>query len=419
MAVEESATGVRVRGVARDGLALSPNLRRPVYLDYAATTPVAPEVAQEMVAFLTLEGGFGNPASRSHDYGLQAERAVEQARSRVAGLIGARPSEIIWTSGATEANNLALKGAAEHYRREHAQGGHLIVSAIEHKSVLDPAQWLERFGFSVTRVGPTREGVITPASVQAAIRDDTFLISVMHVNNELGSVNDIQRLCAARSQRPILFHCDAAQSAGKLELDVEAAGLDLVSLSAHKFYGPKGIGALYVRSSQAPRIVAQIHGGGHEHNLRSGTLATHQCVGMGAAADLAARTRLEDVARVSQLRDRLWHGLAGLPGIRRNGPLAGGVSGILSLAFSPGANAEQRSGALLASLSELAISSGSACNSASAAPSHVLEAIGWNAAHASLRFSLGRYTTADEVDFAIDSVKAAVNRSNAQLARHD
>jgi cysteine desulfurase len=389
---------------------------RPVYFDYAATTPVAPEVAAEMAQHLTLNGNFGNPASRSHGYGWQAEQAVERARSRVARLVGARPSEIIWTSGATEANNLALKGAAELYRREHPHGGHLIVSAVEHKSVLDPAHWLESAGFAVTRVAPTPEGLITPAILQAALRDDTFLISVMHVNNELGSVNDLKSLSAVRRGRRILFHSDAAQSAGKVELDVGAFDLDLVSLSAHKFYGPKGIGALYVRASDMPRIAAQIHGGGHELNLRSGTLPTHQCVGMGAAAALAEQTRLEDSERVTRLREELWQGLAGLPGIQRNGPLSGGVSGILSVAFSANSRASRSSDALLASLSQLAISTGSACNSASAAPSYVLQAVGLGAAGAVLRFSLGRYTTTEEVQFAIASVTEAVTRLNEQVA---
>ena len=264
-------------------------MRKPVYLDYASTTPVAPEVAAKMAECLMVEGNFANPASRSHSYGWQAEEAVENARGQVAQLIGADPREIVWTSGATEANNLALKGAAETYRQQHSIGGHIIVSAIEHKAVLDPVAWLENSGFTVTRLMPTSEGLITTTSLQAALRDDTFLVSIMQVNNELGCINDIKALCEICKSHSILFHCDAAQSAGKIEIDVKNLGVDLLSLSAHKFYGPKGVGALYVRRAGEVKIAAQIHGGGHERNMRSGTLATHQCVGMGEAAELATK----------------------------------------------------------------------------------------------------------------------------------
>ena len=265
----------------------SVSFRKPVYLDYAATTPVAPQVAAKMAECLTLEGNFANPASRSHLLGWQAEEAVEHARGQVANLIGADSREIVWTSGATEANNLALKGAAENYRTLHKMGGHIVISAIEHKAILDPVAWLETQGFAVTRLQPNHEGIITPENLQAALRADTFLVSIMQVNNELGCINDIKALSAICKSHGVLVHCDAAQSVGKLVVDVKDLHVDLLSLSAHKFYGPKGVGALYVRRAADVKIAAQNHGGGHDRNMRSGTLATHQCVGIGAAAELA------------------------------------------------------------------------------------------------------------------------------------
>ncbi|MDF3013400.1 MAG: aminotransferase class V-fold PLP-dependent enzyme [Cellvibrio sp.] len=380
-------------------------MRKPVYLDYAATTPVAPEVAARMAQCLTLEGNFANPASRSHVYGWQAEELVEEARAQVAQLIGADPREIVWTSGATEANNLALKGVAETYRATHSAGGHIIVSAIEHKAVLDPAGWLEAQGFRVTRLQPNHEGIITADVLAAALQPDTFLVSVMQVNNELGCINDIKSLSDICKARGILLHCDAAQSAGKIPVDVKALGVDLLSLSAHKFYGPKGVGALYVRRAGEVKIAAQIHGGGHERGMRSGTLATHQLVGIGEAANLAIQHLEADHGRIKMLRDRLWQGVADLPDIKRNGSATDCVSGILNLSFGR-ADGEM----LLLSLRDLAVSSGSACNSASMSPSYVLKAIGLSdeAAQASLRFSIGRYTTVDEIEYAIEHLRGVI-----------
>lgn len=380
-------------------------MRKPIYLDYAATTPVAPEVAARMVECLTLDGAFANPASRSHVYGWQAEELVEAARAQVASLINADPREIVWTSGATEANNLALKGAAETYRSHHRIGGHIVVSAIEHKAVLDPVGWLETQGFRVTRLQPTTEGIITVEALNSALQADTFLVSIMQVNNELGCINDIKGLVEVCKARGILLHCDAAQSAGKIPVDVKTLGVDLLSLSAHKFYGPKGVGALYVRRAGDVKITAQIHGGGHERGMRSGTLPTHQLVGMGEAAKLAALHLNEDRERIAVLRDRLWEGVADLPGIKRNGARIDCVSGILNLAFG---NADGEM--LLLSLRDLAISSGSACNSASMSPSYVLKAIGLDdeAAQASLRFSIGRYTTANEIEYAIEHLRGVI-----------
>lgn len=358
-----------------------------------------------MMQCLTLEGTFANPASRSHMYGWQAEELVEEARGQVAALIGADPREIVWASGATEANNLALKGAAETYRTEHPQGGHIVISTIEHKAVLDPAAWLETQGFSVTRVSPNTDGIVTAEALAAALRPDTFLVSVMLANNELGSINDVAAFAAMCRTKNILLHVDAAQAVGKFAVNVNQLGVDLLSLSAHKFYGPKGIGALYVRRAPHTKIAAQIHGGGHERGMRSGTLATHQCVGMGAAAQLAAEHLSTESARIAQLRDQLWNGIAHLPGVKRNGSSTNTVAGILNVAFS-GCDGET----LLLALRNLAISSGSACNSASMSPSYVLKAIGLSDedAQASLRFSVGRYTTAEEIEFAIAHINSVV-----------
>ncbi|QEY13519.1 aminotransferase class V-fold PLP-dependent enzyme [Cellvibrio sp. KY-YJ-3] len=382
-------------------------MRKPVYLDYAATTPVAPEVAALMAQCLTLEGTFANPASRSHVYGWQAEELVEEARAQVAQLINADPREIVWTSGATEANNLALKGIAESYRANNASGGHIVVSAIEHKAVLDPASWLETQGFGVTRLLPDSDGIVTVDALAAALQADTFLVSIMQVNNELGCINDIKSLAAICGMRGILFHCDAAQSAGKIALDVKDLGVDLLSLSAHKFYGPKGVGALYVKRAANVKVAAQIHGGGHERGMRSGTLATHQLVGIGAAAKLAQEHLVRDAERIKSLRDHLWQALADLPGVKRNGSSEFCVSGILNVAFG---NTDGEM--LLLSLRDLAISSGSACNSASMSPSYVLKAIGLSDenAQASLRFSIGRYTTAEEIEFAIEHLRSVISK---------
>lgn len=384
--------------------------RKPIYLDYAATTPVAPQVAAKMAECLTLEGNFANPASRSHILGWRAEEAVEHARGQVAALIGADSREIVWTSGATEANNLALKGIAESYRSLHKSGGHIVVSAIEHKAVLDPVVWLEEQGFTVTRLQPNHEGIITAESLQAALREDTFLVSIMQVNNELGCINDIKALAVICKSRGVLIHCDAAQSAGKIVVDVKDLGVDALSLSAHKFYGPKGIGALYVRRAADVKIAAQIHGGGHERNMRSGTLATHQCVGMGEAAELAQNNLVADAERITDLRDLLWKGISDLQNVQRNGSSTHSVNGILNVAFATDASHGCDGEALLLSLRDLAVSSGSACNSASMSPSYVLKAIGLSdaQAQASLRFSVGRYTTREEIEFAIEHIRSVV-----------
>ncbi len=393
--------------------------KTPVYLDYAATTPVAPEVAAKMMRCLSVEGNFANPASRSHRLGWQAEEAVEDARAQVARLIGADPREIVWTSGATEANNLALKGVAESYREKYPSGGHIISSAIEHKAILDSLQWLERQGFTVTRLQPTSDGVINCEDLAATCREDTFLVSIMQVNNELGSLNPIKELARACKERSILFHCDAAQSAGKLPVDVVELGVDLMSLSAHKFYGPKGIGALFVRRAGEVKIAAQIHGGGHERNMRSGTLATHQCVGMGEAAALAQQLMAADAEKIDALKNRLWQGIADLPYLKRNGSASHSMLGILNVAFADQEHPACDGETLLLSLRDLAISSGSACNSASMSPSYVLKAIGLNdvQAQSSLRFSLGRYTTQEEIDFAIEEVRRVVNQLHATFRK--
>lgn len=366
-----------------------------------------------------LEGNFANPASRSHGYGWQAEEAVENARAQVAALINADAREIVWTSGATEANNLALKGAAETYRAAHASGGHIVVSAIEHKAVLDVAKWLQGQGFEISYLQPNSEGIVLVETLAAALREDTFLVSLMQVNNELGSINDVASYGALCKSRGILLHCDAAQSAGKVAIDVKTLGVDLLSLSAHKFYGPKGIGALYVRRAGDVKIAAQMHGGGHERNMRSGTLATHQCVGMGEAAELAAQLLDEDCQRIAQLRDQLWQGIADLPCVQRNGS-SQTVAGHLNVAFA-NANGQSVDGeTLLLSLRELAVSSGSACNSASLSPSYVLKAIGLSdaQAQASLRFSLGRYTSAAEIEFAIDHIRSVVAKLQQKSLHH-
>jgi cysteine desulfurase len=397
-----------------------PAIRKPVYLDYAATTPVAPSVAAKMAECLTLEGKFANPASRSHGYGWQAEEAVENARAQVAALINADTREIVWTSGATEANNLALKGTAETYRATHAHGGHIVVSAIEHKAVLDVAKWLHGKGFEISYLQPNCKGIVSVQTLAAALREDTFLVSLMQVNNELGSINDVASYAALCKSRGILLHCDAAQGAGKVAIDVKALGVDLLSLSAHKFYGPKGIGALYVRRAGEVKIAAQMHGGGHERNMRSGTLATHQCVGMGEAAALAAQLLEEDSARIAQLRNQLWQGIADLPCVQRNGSVECSTAGHLNVAFANAGGQGVDGEVLLLSLRELAISSGSACNSASLSPSYVLKAIGLSdaQAQASLRFSLGRYTTAAEIEFAIDHIRSVVAKLQQKSLHH-
>ena len=379
-------------------------MNTPVYLDNSATTPVDPRVAEKMMACLTQDGNFGNPASRSHLFGWRAEEAVEEARLQVASLIKADSREIVWTSGATEANNLALKGVAHAYRQK---GRHIITSMIEHKAVLDPCKQLEKDGFEVTYLQPDVHGVISPSQVEEALREDTVLVSLMHGNNELGVLTDIASIGRLTRSRGVFLHVDAAQTTGKVEIDVNVMNVDLMSLTAHKTYGPKGIGALFVRRSPKVKLEAQIHGGGHERGMRSGTLATHQIVGMGEAFRLAGEEMEHDCARIKALRERLWSSLTELSGVHLNGDSDNRVAGVLNVGFS-GVDGE----VLLMSLSDIAVSSGSACTSASLEPSYVLRTIGLadDLAHSSLRLSIGRFTTEEEVDFAAATIKNAVNR---------
>lgn len=377
-------------------------MNTPVYLDNSATTPVDPRVAEKMMACLTQDGNFGNPASRSHLFGWRAEEAVEEARLQVASLIKADSREIVWTSGATEANNLALKGVARAYRQK---GRHIITSMIEHKAVLDPCKQLEKDGFEVTYLQPDGYGVISLSQVQAALREDTILVSLMHGNNELGVLTDIAAIGALTRANDIFFHVDAAQTTGKIAIDVNAMNVDLMSLTAHKTYGPKGIGALFVRRSPKVTLDAQIHGGGHERGMRSGTLATHQIVGMGEAFRLAGEEMEQDCARIKALRERLWASLSELPGVYLNGDAEQRVAGVINVGF-----ADVDGEVLLMSLADIAVSSGSACTSASLEPSYVLRAIGLadELAHSSLRLSVGRFTTKDEVDFVAITIKNAI-----------
>lgn len=348
-----------------------------------------------------MDGTFANPASRSHIYGWQAEEKVEHARGQVAELLSADPREIVWTSGATESNNLALKGAAAHVGFK----GHIITSAVEHKAVIDPALWLERQGMDVTFLAPQADGRITVEQVQQALRDDTVLVSIMHINNEVGSINPVAAIGQLCRQHDVLLHVDAAQSAGKLSIDVMALHVDLLSLSAHKFYGPKGVGVLYVRRAIGSRINAQMHGGGHERGLRSGTLPTHQIVGIGVAAEQAVQNLDAECRQLRQLRDRLWQGLSTLPGIYRHGVPEHTSPHHLNVCFA-GVDGES----LLLALREVAVSSGSACTSASVEPSYVLKAMGVSDAdaHSSLRFSVGRFTCEADIDRAIEHITTTV-----------
>lgn len=385
---------------------LKQSMKTPVYLDYAATTPVDPAVAELMAGYLTLDGVFGNPASRSHGYGWQAEAAVENARRQVAQLIGADPREIVWTSGATESDNLAIKGAVGANRNPDVRP-HIITSAIEHKAVLDTCSWLEGQGCDVTRLTPDATGQIALSQVEQALRPETLLVSLMLVNNELGTINDIGKIGAMLRERGVLFHVDAAQAAGKVPVNVSDLNADLVALSAHKVYGPKGVGALYVRRSPDVRIEAQIHGGGHERGMRSGTLPTHQIVGMGKAFDMAGELLENEMARLEALRSRFLEAVGELEGVTLNGNETQRVPGIINLSFD-GIEAES----LMLGLRELAVSSGSACASATMEPSYVLTAIGLSEAqaHAGLRFSLGRFSTDEEVHFAAGQVVSVVER---------
>ncbi|RON89144.1 aminotransferase class V-fold PLP-dependent enzyme [Pseudomonas fluorescens] len=374
--------------------------KRPLYFDYAATTPVDERVIQVMIDCLGFHGNFGNPASSSHAFGQQARHTVEQARRQVAELVGAEAGQIVWTSGATESNNLALKGVAQ---ARGVAGGHIITSQIEHKAILDTARQLQDAGVAVTYLVPDAEGLITPQAVSEAMRDDTFLVSLMLVNNELGTLNDIPAIGEVVRGRGALFHVDAAQGAGKVAIDLQQWPVDLMSFSAHKLYGPKGIGALYVGPRAQQRLQAQIHGGGHEGGLRSGTLATHQIAGMGAAFALAAAEFDAEKKSIVALRERLLEQLLSLPGVRLNGSVSQRIPHTLSLTFSEG---EFNSAALSQSI---AFSATSACNSASNTPSHVLLALGHDArlAGRTIRLSLGRFTTAADVDQAAALIKGA------------
>lgn len=379
-------------------------MKLPIYLDYSATTPVDPRVAEKMAECLTNTGNFGNPASRSHSFGWQAEAAVEEARGHVAALLNADPREIVWTSGATESDNLAIKGCA-HFNQK--KGKHIITSKIEHKAVLDTCRQLEREGFEVTYLNPDAEGIIQPEMVEEAIREDTTVVSLMHVNNEIGTINDIASIGEICRRHKVFFHVDAAQSAGKVDIDVETMKVDMLSMSAHKIYGPKGIGALYVRRKPRVRIEAQMHGGGHERGMRSGTLPTHQIVGMGEAFRIAKEDMAEDNKHTLALRNRLWDGISDMEEVHVNGSLKQRVSGNLNVSFS---FVEGES--LIMALKDLAVSSGSACTSASLEPSYVLRALGLDdeQAHSSIRFSIGRFTTEEEIDFTVIKIREAVDK---------
>ena len=382
-----------------------PGQAQPVYLDYAATTPVDRRVLNRMLPYLT--NLYGNPASRSHAYGWAAEEAVELAREQVCALINADPREIVWTSGATESNNLALKGAAHFHK---GRGRHLVTLATEHKAVLDSLRDLEREGYEVTVLPVLDSGLVDPAVFEAALRPDTVLASVMFVNNETGVIQDVATLGAMCRARGVIFHVDAAQAAGKVPIDLDQLPIDLMSLSAHKIYGPKGIGALYVRRKPRIRIDAQMHGGGHERGMRSGTLPTHQIVGMGEAFWLARECMATDNARIHALRERLWAGLSKLDSVVLNGHPTQRAPQYLNVSFN---YVEGES--LLMGVKNLAVSSGSACTSASLEPSYVLRAMGRSdeLAHSSVRFSLGRFTTEAEIDFAIAQVSEVVARLRA------
>ena len=382
-------------------------MSQPIYLDYAATTPVDPRVKEVMIHYLSLDGEFGNPASRSHAYGWNAEAAAEQARNNVAALVNANPKEIVWTSGATESDNLAIKGVAHFY---HKKGKHIITSKTEHKAVLDTCRQLEREGFEVTYLDPEPNGLIDLAKLEHAMRDDTILVSIMHVNNEIGVIQDITAIGELTRARGILFHVDAAQSAGKVPIDLETLKVDLMSFSAHKIYGPKGIGALYVRRKPRVRLEAQMHGGGHERGMRSGTLATHQIVGMGEAFRIAKEEMQQDNARIKQLHDKLLNAVNQIDEVYINGDMEHKVPNILNVSFN---YVEGES--LIMALKGLAVSSGSACTSASLEPSYVLRALGRSdeLAHSSIRFSLGRFTTEENIDYAIAQIKTSIDKLRA------
>ncbi|WP_368041359.1 IscS subfamily cysteine desulfurase [Cupriavidus taiwanensis] len=374
----------------------------PIYMDYSATTPVDPRVADKMIPYLREQ--FGNPASRSHAYGWEAERAVEEAREQVAALVGADPREIVWTSGATESDNLAIKGAANFYS---GKGKHIITVKTEHKAVLDTTRELERQGFEVTYLDVKDNGLLDMEVFRQALRPDTILVSVMLVNNEIGVIQDVEQIGAICREKGIIFHCDAAQATGKVAIDLGKLKCDLMSFSAHKTYGPKGVGALYVRRKPRVRIEAQMHGGGHERGMRSGTLATHQIVGMGEAFRIAREEMATENERIRMLRDRLWNGLSDMEEVYLNGDLDHRVPHNLNVSFN---FVEGES--LIMAIKDVAVSSGSACTSASLEPSYVLRALGRNdeLAHSSIRFTVGRFTTEQEIDYTVELLKSKIGK---------
>tara|TARA_B100001996_G_scaffold263188_1_gene205280 strand:- start:142 stop:1368 length:1227 start_codon:yes stop_codon:yes gene_type:complete len=380
------------------------NLKTPIYLDYSATTPVDDRVVKKMTECLTIEGKFGNPASRSHQFGWDSEKLVDEARGHVASLINADKREIIWTSGATESDNLAIKGAAYFYKEK---GNHLITLSTEHKAVLDTMRFLESEGFEVTYINPQENGLLDIEDLKKAIKPSTILVSIMHVNNEIGVIQDLENIGKICSEKDIVFHVDAAQSPGKVEIDVNKYNIGLLSLSAHKVYGPKGIGALYVRRKPRIRLQAQIHGGGHERGFRSGTLPTHQIVGMGEAFRLSKIEMKSDNKHIKNLRDKLWNGLKNIEEIYLNGDLEKRIPGNLNISFN---FIEGES--LIMATKDIAVSSGSACTSASLEPSYVLRALGREdeLAHSSIRLSIGKYTTEKEIDYTITLIKESVNK---------
>lgn len=379
-------------------------MKLPIYMDYSATTPVDPRVAEEMCRYLTPDGMYGNPASRSHVFGWNADEAVEKARIYVAELINANPKEIVWTSGATESDNLAIKGAAHFYKK---RGRHIITCKTEHKAVLDSCRQLEREGFEVTYLDPEDSGLIDLKKLENAMRDDTILVSIMHVNNEVGVVQDITAIGELTRSRKIIFHVDAAQSAGKVTIDMAEMKVDLLSLSAHKIYGPKGIGALYVSRKPRVRIEAQMHGGGHERGMRSGTLATHQIVGMGEAFRIAKQEMVAENQGILALRQRMWDGFKDMEEVYLNGDEEQRIAGNLNVSFN---FVEGES--LIMAFKDLGVSSGSACTSSSLEPSYVLRALGREdeLAHSSIRFTIGRFTTQEEIDYTVKLVRDQVIR---------
>ena len=379
-------------------------MQLPIYFDYASTTPADPRVVKKMQECLSLDGNFGNPASRSHSFGWKAEEATEEARSNVASLVNCDPREIVWTSGATESDNLAIKGSA---RFNKSKGNHIITSKVEHKAVLDSCRQLEREGFEISYLDPNSNGIITPEMVLNSITDQTILVSLMHINNEIGVINDIESIGKITREKGIIFHVDAAQSTGKLPIDLSKLEIDLMSFSAHKTYGPKGIGAMYARRKPRVRLEAQIHGGGHERGMRSGTLATHQIVGMGEAFRIAKEDMFEDNIRIKSLRDKFWEGLKDMEEVYLNGDPEHRAAGFLNVSFN---YVEGES--LIMALKDIAVSSGSACTSASLEPSYVLRAIGLKdeLAHSSIRFAIGRFTTEEEIEYTIGLVRNAVEK---------